>query len=71
MKLTDDYVKQICRLGQGENCCAFLVIGSKGFECALRSPELSRIIIFRLENGAMSAKGRGKWKGCHWENKET
>jgi hypothetical protein len=32
MKITDQ-VKNICRIGQGANCCKYLVIGQDGFEC--------------------------------------
>jgi len=28
-----DKVKDICRIGQGEECCRYLVCGSDGFEC--------------------------------------
>ena len=62
--------QEICRLGQGEKCCAFLVCGSKGFECIRKSPSISAEIFSRLEKGTMNAKGRGEWEGCpHREEK--
>lgn len=66
VKLSDDEAKSICKLGQGENCCAFLVAGPDGFEC-VRMTDLSAMILDRLDKGTMNAKGRGMWKGCAWE----
>jgi hypothetical protein len=31
--LTGDEAKEICKIGQGAQCCAFLVCGGNGFEC--------------------------------------
>jgi len=57
-----------CRLGQGEECCAFLVVGVDGFEC-IRMDPMNSIIFSRLEAGTMNAKGHGLWDGCLWEEK--
>lgn len=27
------YVKDICKIGQGHDCCRYLLMGPKGFEC--------------------------------------
>ena len=32
IKMSAEEAKEICRLGQGDKCCAFLVMG-KTFEC--------------------------------------
>ena len=67
VKLTDEEVKSICKLGQGPECCAFLVVGAKGFECIRMSYPANSSIFSRLEKGTMNAKGEGGWKGCAWE----
>jgi len=67
VKLTDEEAKDICRLGQGEKCCAFLVMTSTGFECIRLSYPANGSIFDRLEKGTMNAKGKGGWKGCAWE----
>jgi len=59
--------KEICKLGQGSKCCAFLVVGGKGFECIRMSYPNNSTIFSRLEKGTMNAKGEGGWKGCAWE----
>lgn len=62
-----DEAVSICRLGQRSECCAFLVIGSKGPECIRLSYPMNATIFSRLEDGMMNAKGRGGWSGCVWE----
>ena len=64
--MTGDEAKEICKIGQGEKCCAFLVVGGDGFEC-IRLGNGSGQIFDRLEKGTMNAKGEGGWKGCAWE----
>jgi len=67
LKLSPEEAKNICRLGQGEKCCAFLVATSKGFECIRMDYPANTTIFTRLEEGKMNAKGTGGWKGCPWE----
>ena len=31
--MDDKFVKETCKIGQGAECCRYLVCGSKGFEC--------------------------------------
>lgn len=33
MALSMDYVKDTCKIGQGHDCCRYLVCGADGFEC--------------------------------------
>jgi hypothetical protein len=67
VKLTVGEAKSICKFGQGEKCCAFLVIGHSGFECIRLSYPANSQIFTRLESGTMNAKGEGGWSGCAWE----
>ena len=64
--LEGDEAKEICNLGKGEECCAFLVAGGRGFECIRMSYPLNGSIFGRLDEGTMNAKGRGEWPGCPW-----
>lgn len=59
--------KEICKLGQGAPCCAFLVVGSDGFECVRMSYPSNTIIMPRIDKGTMNAKGLGGWEKCAWE----
>jgi len=29
-----EHVKNVCKIGQGNDCCRYLVLGAEGFECA-------------------------------------
>ena len=51
-----DYVDKTCKLGHGEACCAFLMMGATGFECA-KGTEVGGTIRRRLAEGSMNAKG--------------
>ena len=55
-KMNKDYAKETCKIGHGEECCAFLVMGPKGFECA-KGTSMHDIINVRLAEGTMNAKG--------------
>lgn len=64
-----DEAKDICKLGKGEECCAFLTVSGKGFECIRMSYPANGSIFSRLKDGTMNAKGRGGWDGCAWPGK--
>lgn len=29
----DEHIKNVCKIGQGAECCKYLLLGSGGFEC--------------------------------------
>jgi len=60
--------KEICKLGLGQECCAFLVCGFTGFECWRMNYPDNTTIFSRLEAGTMNAKGIGEWAGCPWKD---
>ena len=68
VKLSTEEAKDICRVGQGEECCAFLVMAPGGFECIRMSYPMNSNIFSRLEEGTMNAKGEGGWEKCAWED---
>jgi hypothetical protein len=51
-----EQVREKCKLGQGELCCAYLAFGGDGFEC-LKGTSLELTIKQRLASGSMKAKG--------------
>lgn len=69
IKLSAEEVKDICRLGQMEKCCAFLVMSPTGFECIRMSYPNNSTIFSRLEKGLMNAQGKGGWEGCPWKGR--
>ena len=69
VRMSGDEAKEVCRLDQGENCCAFLTVDSDGFNCVRLDYPTNSSIFSRLDEGTMNAKGLGGWKGCFWEGK--
>jgi len=67
--MENDEPETICRLGQGDKCCAFLVMSPDGFECIRMSYPNNFSIFTRLKNGTMNARGEGGWDGCPWNGK--
>lgn len=67
VQLSKDEAEDICKLGQGEECCAFLTMSHLGFECIRMSYNMNSDIFSGLKDGTMNAKGEGCWKGCPWE----
>ena len=59
--------RDVCRLGKGEECCAFLVAGRDGFECGRGHESIYNTIQGRIARGQMTALGVGLWAGCAWE----
>jgi hypothetical protein len=54
--LERDEVLNVCKMGQGEACCRYLVCGSKGFECA-KHGEFMDYLDGRVKAGTMVARG--------------
>ena len=55
MILEASYVKETCKIGEGFDCCRFLVCGPKGFECA-KFTEHRALLDFRATNKLMTAR---------------
>ena len=56
MNKITDYLKNTCKIGQGGECCRYILVSGKGFECAKLSTakeELDR----KVEMGLFTAKG--------------
>lgn len=52
-----NYLKDICKLGQGNDCCRYLVMAPTGFECGKLDPALKRTLDQRVKSRAMHAWG--------------
>ena len=55
--ITNEYIKETCKIGQGADCCRYLVSGVNGFECAKLSEGLKRLIDHRVMNFTYDAVG--------------
>ncbi len=54
-KLKIDWVKNVCGLGNGDQTCSFLMMGTK-WECA-KGTGIESVIQNRRDNGTMNAMG--------------
>jgi hypothetical protein len=54
--LDDDRTIDVCRRGQGELTCRYLVLGGGGFRCAKRS-YLAPVLDERVSRGEIGARG--------------
>jgi hypothetical protein len=52
----NQHVINVCKLGQGNECCRYLVMGSLGFECA-KNTSMRSTIDNRVDMNAMVAQG--------------
>ena len=54
--LKKEYCMQICKIGQGNSCCRYLVGSPKGFECAKHTSIRSNLDR-RVANNTIVAQG--------------
>lgn len=50
------FVKDTCKIGQGHDCCRYLLMGAKGFECAKLS-KTGALLDSRVADKSMNARG--------------
>jgi hypothetical protein len=39
-----DYIKQVCKIGQGAACCRYLGVGQDGLECLKVDPGIKKVV---------------------------
>jgi len=71
IELNNRETVEVCKLGLGNRCCAFLVSEEGRFKCWKRNYPHNVPIINGLKDGTMNAKGEGEWKGCPWDEDNT
>jgi hypothetical protein len=52
-----EWLKVICKLGSGSECCRYLMCGSNGWECGKENKEFKCMIDARVKAGLFAAKG--------------
>lgn len=54
-----EYVKTVCKIGQLNSCCRYLVAGQKGFECVkeMNAPDIIKILDARVKANTITAQG--------------
>jgi len=52
----NEHVKNVCRIGQGNACCCYMVIGAQGFEC-VKNTQMNGYLDSRVAMETMVARG--------------
>jgi hypothetical protein len=50
-------VTETCKIGQGHDCCRYLVVGPDGLECAKQNTRAKTTLDLRVELGTIVARG--------------
>ncbi len=66
MSIADKHVENVCRMGQGPDCCRYLVFGGDGAGC-IRGSGLQALMDRRADAGEMTALGQN----CNGWDEET
>jgi hypothetical protein len=75
--MMSEHVGKVCRIGQGHECCRYLMMGTKGFECAkvaeigVKALLDQRVAEETMTPGAASAGGGGAGSMDSCEHKRT
>lgn len=51
------YLNAVCRVGQGADCCRYLIGDSAGLHCAKHVPELASLLDERVRLETIYARG--------------
>lgn len=54
--MNDKIVEEVCRVGQGEKCCRYLILRSDGWRCA-KATSLRHMLDNKVKAGTMAAQG--------------
>jgi hypothetical protein len=52
----NEHIQNVCKIGQGSDCCRYLMIGPNGFECA-KLTSLKAHLDHRVELKTIVAQG--------------
>ena len=59
-RMKEDCIKNICKIGQGKECCRYLACGPNGFECT-KHTSIGRLLDSRVESGTLNAQGNNSF----------
>ena len=50
-------VKTVCKIGQLEKCCRYLLMGTKGFECGKINPAMRKVLDDDARRASFTSQG--------------
>ena len=60
--IDDKYLNEICKMGQGKDCCAYLIVAPAGIKCA-KGTEFESMIRGRIHKMVAQSDNCEGWKG--------
>ena len=55
--MDEEKLNEVCKIGQGADCCRYLVVDGDDIDCGKNDPELKAMIDERVEEGKFTARG--------------
>jgi hypothetical protein len=55
--INDNHLKKFCKIGQGVECCRYVMVGKNGFECLKNIPKAKKLIDEQIKNRSDFPKG--------------
>ena len=68
MEITQEYLKETCKMGQGNDCCRYIIVHPEdGFVCGKEEPDIKSVLDERVDNLSMTARGDNceGWNATH------
>ena len=64
MEIPKQHMKEVCKMGQGHDCCRYIAVGPEGFECCKDDPSMKAVLDKRVPR--MNAQGDNceGWDSC-------
>jgi len=56
LKISKIHLNQVCKIGQGNECCRYITVGPQGFGCEKHS-DLKGVLDAKVNAGEMVAQG--------------
>jgi len=53
----NEQIKTVCKIGQGHDCCRYLVMSPEGFECGKLEMPVKKVLDSRVQAGTITARG--------------
>jgi len=55
--MNKDYIYNVCKIGQGKECCRYLTVDPDGWSCERNDPSMKAIIDKRVSDNQFTACG--------------
>lgn len=57
IQIDKDHLRDICKMGQGKECCRYILLGRDGFTCGKHDADFRVLLDDRVQKGTLGAIG--------------